>query len=311
MKTHVLQSELWEKFKNDYGTPAIRSGKILYTKHKIPFSNYYYAYCPRVNPFDIDFETLEKSLVDNDCIAIHFDVPDVTKNSDRAEEAESILKDKCVKSAREEFAKGNFFLDLKKNEDEILAGMHKKHRYNIKLAQRKGVVVRVSTEDEDFNIFFNLYRETGQRQKFFARTRTYLEKVWKAFREKNAAFILVAEYEGEPLSAWMLFVYDNVLYYPYGGSTERDKDVQASCLLGWEAIKFGKNKGCDLFDMWGAAEDMSNKSDPYYGFSVFKEKFGANHVNYINSYDYVINGPLYKMFTLANNVRWKLLNILK
>ena len=95
------------------------------------------------------------------------------------------------------------------------------------------------------------------------------------------------------------------------GSTERDKDVQASCLLGWEAIKFGKSKGCGLFDMWGASEDMSNKSDPYYGFSVFKEKFGATHVNYIDSYDYVINNSLYKMFTLANNVRWKLLSILR
>jgi lipid II:glycine glycyltransferase (peptidoglycan interpeptide bridge formation enzyme) len=81
--------------------------------------------------------------------------------------------------------------------------------------------------------------------------------------------------------------------------------------LGWEAIKFGKKMGCELFDMWGAAEDMSKKSDPYYGFSVFKEKFGARHVTYIDSYDFVINEPMYKMFTTANNIRWKLLEILK
>ena len=63
--------------------------------------------------------------------------------------------------------------------------------------------------------------------------------------------------------------------------------------------------------MWGAAEDMSNKNDQYYGFSVFKQKFGARHVTYIDSYDFVINEPVYKMFTVANDVRWKLLNILK
>ncbi|MBW6441852.1 peptidoglycan bridge formation glycyltransferase FemA/FemB family protein [Patescibacteria group bacterium] len=311
MRKHVLQSELWEKFKNDYGTYAVRVGDILYTKHKIPFSNYFYGYCPRVNPFDIDFEKLRESMVDNSCIAVHFDVPNIIRGEEGAEEAEKILKDKCVKSQRDEFAKGNFFMDLKKSEEEILANMHKKHRYNIGLAQRKGVTVRESVSDEDFDLFYNLYSETAQRQKFFGRSRTYLSKVWETFREEYSSHLLIAEYEGNPLSAWMVLIYDGVLYYPYGGSTEKDKETQSSCLLGWEAIKFGKKMGCELFDMWGAAEDMSNKSDPYYGFSVFKEKFGATHVSYIDSYDYVVNDTVYKMFITANNIRWKLLGILK
>ena len=311
MNRHVLQSGLWEQFKNEYGTPAIRVGDVLYTKHKIPFSGFYYGYCARVNPFDIDFGKLENSLKENNCVAVHFDVPNITKNSEDATEAEKILKNRCVKSQREEFAKGNFFMDLTKNEEEILLNMHKKHRYNIKLAQKRDVTVRESTSDEDFELFYNLYAETAQRQKFFGRSKTYLEKVWKVFRKADSSFLLIAEYGGKPLSAWMLLVYERVLYYPYGGSTEKDKDVQSSCLLGWEAIKFGKKMGCELFDMWGAAEDMSNKSDPYYGFSVFKEKFGARHVNYIDSYDFVNNEPVYKMFNVANNIRWKLLGILK
>jgi len=311
MKKHVLQSEIWEKFKNDYGTSAMRVGEILYTKHKIPFSNYYYGYCPRVNPFEIDFEKLKTSMKENSCVAVHFDVPNITKEDSEVEKAENILKEKCIKSQRDEFAKGNFFMDLEKDEEEILADMHKKHRYNIRLAQRKGVTVRESTSDEDFETFYNLYYETSQRQKFFGRSRTYLEKVWKNFRDNNASFLLIAEYQGKPLSAWMLLVFEGVLYYPYGGSTERDKDVQSSCLLGWESIKFGKKMGCELFDMWGATEDMSKKSDPYYGFSVFKEKFGARHVSYIDSYDFVINEPVYRAFIVANNIRWKLLGLLK
>ena len=63
--------------------------------------------------------------------------------------------------------------------------------------------------------------------------------------------------------------------------------------------------------MWGASEDMNDTDDEYYGFSLFKQKFGARHVTYIPSFDYVINEPVYKMFTAANNIRWKLLNILK
>jgi len=311
MKRHVLQSELWKKFKNSYGTPAVRVGNIVYTKHKIPFTNYFYGYCPRVNPFDINFEEIKKSLKENLCVAVHFDVPNVTKDDGDADKAIKIFKDKCALSSRAEFAKGNFLLDLTKSEEELLSNMHKKHRYNVRHAQKKGVVVRESIDDKDFDLFFKLYDETGKRQKFFSRSRNYLEKVWKTFREADCSYLLIAEYEGKPLSAWLLIVYDGVLYYPYGGSTEEDREVQSSCLLGWEAIRFGKKMGCTLFDMWGATEDMTDKDDPYYGFSVFKEKFGGKHVTYIPSYDYVINEPVYRLFTAANNVRWKLLSILK
>ncbi|MFZ2664011.1 MAG: peptidoglycan bridge formation glycyltransferase FemA/FemB family protein [Patescibacteria group bacterium] len=312
MNRHVLQSDLWEKFKNSYGTPAIRVGNVVYTKHKIPFTPYFYGYCPRVNPFDINFNEIKESLEENSCVAVHFDVPNVTKDDPFAEKAIKIFKDnKCILSSRVEFAKGNFLIDLTKPEEEILANMHKKHRYNIKLAQKKGVVVRESTNDKDFDLFFKLYDETGKRQKFFSRSRNYLEKVWKTFREENMSHLLIAEYEGKPLSAWLLIIYGDVLYYPYGGSTQEDKGVQSSCLLGWEAIRFGKKMGCTLFDMWGATEDMSNTSDPYYGFSLFKQKFGAKHVTYIPSYDYVINSSVYRLFTVANDVRWKFLSILK
>ena len=311
MKRNVLQSELWEKFKNSYGTLTVRVGNLFFTKHKIPFTSYFYGYCPRVNPFDIDFEKVKKAMEENSCVAIHFDVPYVTKDYPDAKKAIELFEKECVPAARVEAAKGNFFLDLTKSEEEILANMHKKHRYNIRLARKKGVVVRETTDDKDFELFFKLYKETGDRQKFFVRSNFYMKNVWKTFREANAAFLLIAEYNGKPLSAWMLLVHDGVLYYPYGGSTEEDRHTQSGCLIGWEAIKFGKKMGCTLFDMWGASEDMNDTADEYYGFSLFKQKFGARHVTYIPSYDYVINEPVYKMFTAANNIRWKLLSILK
>ncbi|MFH1899217.1 MAG: peptidoglycan bridge formation glycyltransferase FemA/FemB family protein [Patescibacteria group bacterium] len=311
MARHVLQSELWEKFKNSYGTPAVRVGNVLYTKHKIPFSSDFYAYSPRVNPFDIDFDRVKASLEENSCVAIHFDVPNVIKESSDSERAINIFKDRCSPSTRDEFAKGNFLLDLTRPEEELLNNMHKKHRYNVKYAQGKGVVVRQSTDDADFDIFYNLYSETGGRAKFFARSKNYMEKAWRTFRDAGCGRFVIAELDGKPLTAWLLINYDNVLYYPYGGSTNEDRNVQSSCLVGWEAIKLGKKLGCTLFDMWGASEDMSNKSDPYFGFSLFKEKFGAKHVVYIPSYDFVLNAPVYKLFTAANAFRWKLLNLLR
>ncbi len=311
MEEHILQSRMWEQFKNAIGTPAIRAGGVLYTKHRIPFTNSYYAYCPRVNPSVINFKELTDSLNENNCVAAHFDVPNVIKGSMEETKALEIFETTCVKSSREEFAKGNFFLDLTQSEEDLLRNMHNKQRYNINYAQKKGVAVRKAEGEKDFNLFFDLYKETGSRQGFYYRSRNYLHTAWEIFNSYQACDLLIAEYEGKALSSWMLFVFNNVLYYPYGGSTEDLKNVQANCLIGWEAIRYGKSRGCKLFDMWGAARDLKDEKDPYFGFSQFKAKFGGTHVTYINSYDFVLNESIYKMFNLANSLRWKVLNILR
>jgi lipid II:glycine glycyltransferase (peptidoglycan interpeptide bridge formation enzyme) len=311
MKRHILQSEMWQEFKNSFGTPAIKAGGVLYTKHKIPFSTFYYAYCPRVNPSDINFEELKKSLEENSCINIHFDVPNVVKGSSEEKVALEIFNKECTRSSRDEFAKANFLLDLTLSEEELLNKMSTKQRYNTNYAIKKGVKVRRAEGEKDFNIFFDLYKETGIRQGFYYRPESYLRKAWEIFSSHNACDILIAEFEGKPLSSWVLFVSDEVLYYPYGGSTEKMKNLQANCLIGWEAIKYGKEKGCELFDMWGAAVDLNDTKDEYFGFSQFKAKYGGEHVSYIDSYDLVLNESVYKMFNLANNLRWKMLNILR
>jgi lipid II:glycine glycyltransferase (peptidoglycan interpeptide bridge formation enzyme) len=311
MKRHILQSQMWQEFKNSFGTPAIMAGGILYTKHKIPFTNFNYAYCPRVNPSDINFEELKKSLIGNLCAVIHFDVPNVIKGSVEEKDALEIFNKYCVKSSRDEFAKANFLLDLTASEGELFNTMSNKQRYNTNYAIKKGVTVRKAVGSGDFETFFGLYKETGDRQGFYFRPRTYLKKAWEVFSSHNGCDILIAEHQNKPLSSWMLFIYDGILYYPYGGSTEEMKNLQANCLIGWEAIKYGKEKRCELFDMWGAAVDLNDQADPYYGFSQFKAKYGGQHVLYIDSYDLVLNESVYKIFNIANNLRWKALNILR
>jgi len=109
----------------------------------------------------------------------------------------------------------------------------------------------------------------------------------------------------------MLFVYDKTLYYPYGGSSEDHKNLFGSNMVAWEAMKLGKDYDCDTFDMWGAAEDPNDTTDPWHGFTNFKMKFGGKHVTYMDSYDLVINPMMYNMFNLANTIRWKILNAIK
>jgi lipid II:glycine glycyltransferase (peptidoglycan interpeptide bridge formation enzyme) len=309
MKTHILQTKQWADFKSSYGTEAIKAGKLFYTKHSIPFTNMFYAYCPRVNPADIDFDVLRASLEEHNCIACHLDVPNIIKGSAEEASATSLLEEHCKKSPRDEFAKGNFILDLTPSLDTLLANMHPKQRYNIKLAEKKGAVLRKESSNS-LDIFYDLYVDTAKRQGYFYRSKSYFEKIIKAF-DKDMVHILIIEFEGEPLAAWMLFVYDNVLYYPYGGSSTKNRNIQPNALIGWEAIQFGKKHDCEYFDMWGAAYDMNDAKDPYYGFTDFKRKFGGQHVQYINSYDFVVNNAAYNLFNTANSLRWKLLNLLR
>jgi len=311
MGKHILQSDFWAEFKNRYGTTAVTAGDAVYTIHKIPLSSYNYAYCPRVSPFEINFDLLKESAEKNNCIAIHFDVPNVVKGSPEESKALEIFHSRCVKSPRDEFAKANFFIDLTKSEEDLFSAMHKKHKYNINYAKRNGVEVRESIEDKDFDLFYSLYKETGIRQKFYYRNYPYMKTMWNVFKEGRLVKLLIAEYKKEPLAAWILLMYEDTIYYPYGGSTEKMKNLFASNLLGWEAILLGKRLGCKTFDMWGASVDLEDDSDEYHGFSIFKSKFGARHVVYIDSYDMVLNEKAYKVFNLANNFRWKLLKLIK
>lgn len=309
---HILQSSEWGEFKTKMGTTAILAGGVQYTKHKIPLSSYYYGYAPKANPLSVNWRELKKSLEENDCVALNFDIPNILKNSPELEKALEIFeKNNCRKSQRDTFAKSNVILDISPSEEELLANMHKKLRYNIRYGEKKGVTVYKAETDNDYEIFFKLLSETADRQKYYNHLNQYYKTVWKMFKEKGMAEILIAKYQDEPLAAWMLFFKGNVMYYPYGASSNKHRNLQASSYISWEAIKLGKEKGCKIFDMWGAADDLENKTDSYSGFTIFKMRYGGKHVTHMDSYDFVVNDAMYSLFTAANEWRWKLLNLIK
>jgi len=306
-----LQSQLWAKFKEEFGTPVVNAGNVWYTKHAIPFSGKYYGYAPRVDPLVVDFVPLVKSLEDNNCVALHFDVPNVVKGTKEESLATDVLKRHCVVSPRDEFAKGNFLVDLSQSEDELNSKLHTKQRYNINYARKKGVLVTEDHSDKAFDKFYELYSATGKRQKYYFRSKKYIGKIRELFGVDDQVRILSAEIDGKILASWFLLAYGDTLYYPYGGSSEDFKNLQASCLIGWEAILYAKRHHFKTFDMWGAAVDLDDVTDQYYGFSNFKAKFGGKHVIYIDSYDLVINAGLYNLFNTANKLRWKILKALR
>ncbi len=311
MGIHIVQSPEWGDFKTIQGTPAIRAGNVQYTLHKIPYTGFNFGYCPKVDPCTIDWDLLRESAIKNKCIAINFDVPNIVKEDPCSLDAVKIMDEHCIPSPRDTFAKSNILLDISKDDEELMMSMHTKHRYNIRLAQRKGLVVKRGETIRDFEIFYTLFADTAVRQKYYIHPKSYYRKIWELLYPKGICHILTAYYHDEALASWMLFTYDGVLYYPYGGSSEKHKNLFASTLVCWESIQLGKEKGCKVFDMWGAANDPNDKNDPWYGFTNFKLKFGGKFVEYLDSYDYVVNKPMYVLFNYAQNLRWKLLRVMK
>jgi lipid II:glycine glycyltransferase (peptidoglycan interpeptide bridge formation enzyme) len=245
------------------------------------------------------------------------------------------------------FTKYTFILDLTKSEDELLKNMHSKTRYNIKVAQKHGVKVLEDNSDEAFETYLRLTRETTKRQSFYAHTQQYHRLMWQTLRchpelacppnwrvsgsnsnsqgmpkqvrhdnfNELTAHLLLAELPAQSsqlrastLVAWILFVYKDTLYYPYGGSSTEHRETMASNLMMWETIKFGKNLGLKRFDMWGALGPDPNPKDPWYGFHKFKKGYGPQLVEFIGSYDLIISPILYEFYKIADRLRWLILS---
>ena len=204
------------------------------------------------------------------------------------------------------FATQTILLDLTKSEEELLAEMKQKTRYNVRLAEKKGVVVEERDDPEALDIFLKLQKETAKRQGFFVHPDSYYSTVWEVLRPKSMAHLLVAKVENTPVVAWLLLKYQDTFYYPYGGSSTEFKEYMASNLMMWEAIKLGKKLGCKVFDLWGATDD---ESDPWYGFTRFKLGYGGELVSFPGAYDLILNSLLYYPFILVDKLRWWFLKL--
>ena len=183
------------------------------------------------------------------------------------------------------------WLDLSVDEAAWLARMKPKTRYNLRLAQRKGVTVREATL-ADLDLLYRLYAETSVRDGFVIRPRDYYLSVWRTFMESNLALGLIAELDGEPLAALVLFHFGRKAWYLYGMSSDTQRQAMPNYPLQWEAMRHAKALGCELYDLWGAP-DSPDPHDPLAGVYRFKEGWGGQLVRTPGAWDFVARPALY------------------
>jgi lipid II:glycine glycyltransferase (peptidoglycan interpeptide bridge formation enzyme) len=216
-----------------------------------------------------------------------------------------ILKSYGAIKGRTLFTPTSYWIGLSVDEESLLKGFHSKARYNIGLAKRKGVKVVEDNSSKAFENYLELTRETVNRQRFYAHKENYHRLMWQTLNEEMIdqkkepiARLLTAKYRGVTISAWVLFVFNNTLYYPYGASSSRYRNVMANNLMMWEAIRYGKKLGLKTFDLWGR--------EPGKGFTRFKEAYNPSLVEFLGTWDLITN-PLYYPYRIAEYVRWFIL----
>ena len=192
-------------------------------------------------------------------------------------------------------------LDLLPDEAALLAGMKQKTRYNIRLAEKKGVTVRAGTL-ADLPRLFQMYAETSDRDGFVIRKAEYYKQVWETFlrpfsdHSQPCAEALIAEVEGEPVAAILVFYFAGRAYYLYGMSRAEHREKMPNHLLQWEAIRRARRLGCKLYDLWGAPDELA-ESDPMWGVYRFKEGLGGEVVRSAGAWDYPASRLWYPVYT--------------
>ncbi|MCB9421134.1 MAG: peptidoglycan bridge formation glycyltransferase FemA/FemB family protein [Ardenticatenaceae bacterium] len=319
---HALQSWTWGEFKSRWGWSAARyvlgiDGKPLAAfqilKRKLPRLLFSILYVPKGPALDYNDAALRRVvLAELEAIAareraifIKID-PEVVKSWGLEPERPSPIGSKFITelnqrgwrfSAEQIQFRNTVEMAAQRPEEELLAAMKPKTRYNIRLAGRKGIVVRPGTA-VDWTVIGEMYRETAARDGFAIRPLDYYLDIWRAFYDAGIAQPLIAEYEGDPVAAVVLVRYGSRVIYMYGASTDKERNRMPNYLLQWEAIRWAQAQSAEIYDFWGAPDEFV-ETDRMWGVWRFKDGFNGQVVRHIGAWDFVIRPFWYWLYTVA------------
>ncbi len=176
-------------------------------------------------------------------------------------------------------------LDITPGEDILLANMKEKWRYNIRLAERKGVRVRIAETVADVRNWYSLLQTTSIRDGFGIHTQNYYLRAWQIFAPRNQARLFLADYNGQLLAGVFVGWMARQAVYLYGASSNEQRQLMPNYLLQWEAIRWAKQVGATSYDFWGIPE-TDDQSEAMSGVYRFKSGWGGRIVRFPGNYEY-------------------------
>ena len=323
-EAHALQSWDWGDFKSRWGWTAIRllwrrAGRPLAAaqllSRTIPRAPWRLLYVSKGPALDYAntallrqvLSDLEERAKMSRAILVKID-PDVPRQYGAPSETQSgpdsvgqavqqLLEQRGWRFSTEQIQfRNSIIIDLTAEPDQLLAQMKGKWRYNIRLAERRGVTVR-SGSISDLPAFYQMYAQTARRDRFLIRPEAYYHDVWGQFMTAGRAEMLLAEVDQELVAGLILFIFGSKAWYMYGASTGQQRTLMPNHLLQWQAMVRAKSRGCDVYDMWGAPNTF-DPSDTMWGVYRFKRGFGGQVVQGLGAFDYPARPTLYWTFNV-------------
>lgn len=303
---HLLQTAEWGELKRAFGWEVERvqnsswGMQILFRKLPLGFT---LAYAPKP-AFGLSFPAFDEPFwreVDEVCRAkraVFLKIePDGWEDSPASLPPDSAF----VVSPHNIQPPRTIIIPLEGTEDDVLGRMKQKTRYNVRLAEKKGVTVRAW---DDLEGFHRMMTVTGARDGFGVHSLAYYRKAYDLFHPSGMAELLLAEYAGRALAALMVFALGRRAYYLYGASTDEERNRMPTYLLQWRAMQWARARGCLEYDLWGVPDEdeqtleaqFETRRDGLWGVYRFKRGFGGQVRRAAQALDRVYQPLLYRLY---------------
>lgn len=296
LENNLFQASDWLTFQAEYGRQIIKIGERSGIVSELPLGKrFVWLQKAPESISDLKFQT---SYLPLGTVFVRIEPGKVTEAEIKKFKLRGVTKNSLLSGQAS--PKATRVLDISGTEEEILARMKSKTRYNIRLAERKGVTVKVF---DNADVLYDLLRKTAQRDKGYApHERSYYTKMIKGLAGNDTVHIFTAEYKGEFLAAIVVSFFGEVATYLHGGFNDSKRNLMAPYLCQWEGIKYAKEHGCKYYDFWGIAES-DDPGDSWAGISRFKEGFGGEKLVFPGAYDIIISPFWYGFFSLMAKIK--------
>lgn len=307
---HLLQTSEWGEFKSQFGWEPVRiisgnsGAQILFRRLPFGFTIAYIPKGPVGRYCEELFSKIEKICISRKAIVL-FVEPDFWEEEldDSQLVASGLIAGKTTIQPRR-----TMVLSLDGNKNSWLEGMKQKTRYNIRLAEKKDIHVKKSTDIEIFN---KLMKVTGERNVFGIHRDEYYRSVYSHFAAKNECELLIASYNELPLAAIMVFFKGRRAWYFYGASNNIERNRMPTYLLQFEAMHLAKEKGCKEYDLWGVPdfeetyleEHFLDREDGLWGVYRFKRGFGGDIKRSAGAYQKIFRPTAFYLYQTAYRLR--------
>jgi len=293
-----LQSWQWGEFQESIDRKIwrieIEGLKGLIIKHDLPLKKNY-LYCPYGPIGQGDFKEFLKEVkkIAKEEKSIFF----------RIEPKQKIDLKSFIKSTKEIQPSKTTILDISQPEEDLLKQMHQKTRYNIRLAQKRGIEIEQSNEKESLSIFLKLLKETAKRDKFFLHSEEYYRKMLDVLGKDGMIKLFLAKYNGQVIAVNLICFFNKTSIYLHGASGYDYHKLMAPYLLQWHTILEAKKKELKYYDFWGIDEKKWPGVTRFKrGFLPAGEASNGQDVNYSGTFDLIYRPIWYTLHNLARKV---------